>query len=440
MRRYFPFALWCSLASGAAAQEVDWKATSTEAVETLRRYIRFDTTVPPGDVTEAAAFLQEILEREGLEVKRYEAAPGKITILARLEGSGSAKPILLLNHMDVVPADASRWEVDPFGGELKDGHIWGRGAMDMKGTGTLHLYAFLTLVRQKVPLDRDVIFMAVPDEEIGGALGARYMIEHHYPELDPEYVLDEGGFGTREVYVDGKLVFGISVAEKQIVWMEAVAEGVAGHGSQPNDQNPNDKLVRALTRLFAEPFPKASNPVLQALDAELGTLEKNKFTNAIQNTTVSVTSLRSGVGDPPKVNVIPSIAKATLDSRLLPGMDADEWVSEVKSRLGDEIAVEVVYKSDPSLVSPYDTEMFQALSSAIRRHHPEAVVVPTPIPYGTDSNGFRHRGAKSYGILPIVLSASIVSSMHSDSERIPVDQIESGIRIFYEAIREVAGK
>ena len=430
------------LAAPAVSQEVDWKSTAVEAAETLSRYIRFDTTVPPGDVTDAAAFLQGILEREGLAVERYPAAPGKITLVARLKAQGTpaGKPVLLLHHMDVVPADASRWDVDPFGGVVKDGHIWGRGAMDMKGTGTLQLYAFLTLARQKLPLERDVILMVVPDEEIGGALGARFMIENHYDKLDPEYVLDEGGFGTREVYVDGRLVFGISVAEKQIVWLEASAEGVAGHGSQPNEQNPNDKLVKALSRFFAEPFPAASNPVLQMLRSELGTLETNKFTNAIQNTTVSLTSLRSGVGDPPKMNVIPSIAKATLDSRLLPGTDADEFLSEVKARLGDEIAVDVVYKSDESVVTPHDTEMFRALAGAIRRHHPEAVVVPTPIPYGTDSNAFRHRGAKSYGILPVVLSASIVSSMHSDAERLPVDQIESGIRIFYEAVRDVAAK
>jgi len=425
------------------SQEVDWKATADEAARTLSRYIQFNTTVPPGDVTEAAAFLQGILEREGLEVERYEAAPGKITILSRLKASGTpvGKPILLLHHMDVVPADASRWGgIDPFGGVVKDGHIWGRGAMDMKGTGTLQLYAFLTLARQKAPLERDVILMAVPDEEIGGADGARFMLQNHHDKLDPEYVLDEGGFGTREVYVDGRLVFGISVAEKQIVWMEATAEGVAGHGSQPNDQNPNDKLVRALARLFAEPFPAASNPVLETLRSELGSLETNKFTNAIQNTTISLTSLRSGVGDPPKMNVIPSIAKATLDSRLLPGTDSAEFVSEVRARLGEEIAVNVVYKSDESVVTPQDTDMFRAIADAIRRYHPGATVVPTPIPYGTDSNAFRHRGAKSYGILPIVLSSAIVSSMHSDAERIPLDQLENGVRVFYDALREVAGK
>jgi acetylornithine deacetylase/succinyl-diaminopimelate desuccinylase-like protein len=426
---------------GVLAQGIDWKSTAGEAVETLREYIRFDTTVPPGDVTEAAAFLQEILAREGIEARRYEAGPGKITLVARLAGSGPDKPVLLLHHMDVVPADAGRWAgVDPFGGELKDGHVWGRGAMDMKGTGVLQLYAFLTLARQKIPLERDVILMAVPDEEIGGALGTRFMIERHYDELDPEYVLDEGGFGTREVYLDGRLVFGISVAEKQIVWIKAVAEGIAGHGSQPNEANPNDRLVRALGRFFETPFPSASNEILRELADELGPLARNKFTNAIQNTTVSLTSLRSGVGNPPKINVIPSIAEATLDARLLPGTDADEWLSEVKSRLGEEIAVEVVYRSDESIVTPHDTEMFRALAAAIRRHHPGAAVVPTPIPYGTDSNAFRHRGAKSYGILPIVLSSAIVASMHSDAERIPVDAIETGIRIFYEALVEVAAR
>lgn len=424
------------------AQDVDWSSTASEAAETLQRYIRFDTTVPPGDVTDAAAFLQDILEREGLEVKRYTAAPGKITIVARLEGDGSHKPILLLNHMDVVPADASRWGgVDPFGGALEDGFIWGRGAMDMKGTGTLHLYAFLTLARQKIPLDRDIIFMAVPDEEIGGTDGARHMIEHHYDELDPEYVLDEGGFGSREVYVDdGRLVFGISVTEKQVVWLKARAEGIAGHGSQPNPDNPNDKLVRGLERLLGEPFPSPSNPVVESLKSDLGELQPNKFTNAIQNTTMSLTSLQSGVGDPPKINVIPSIAEATLDSRLLAGTDAAEFVSEVRERLGSDVDVEVVYEAEESIVTPYDTPLFEALAAAILRYHPDAVVVPTPIPYGTDSNAFRVRGAKSYGLLPMVLSASIVASMHSDAERVPVSEIETGIRIFYDALRDVAAK
>ncbi len=428
-------------ATAAMGQEVDWKTTVSEAVDTLQHYLRFNTTNPPGDVIEAADFLQAILEREGLTVTRYEASPGKVNISARIKGSGDAKPILLLHHMDVVPADASRWDpVNPFGGEFKYGHIWGRGAVDMKGTGVLQLYAFLTLARQKIPLDRDVIFLAVNDEEIGGTMGTRYLLDHHYNELDPEYVLDEGGFGSREIFVNGKLVFGISVAEKRALWLRVTAHGIAGHGSQPNDHNPNDTLMRALTRLFSTPFPTVSNPVLDALVTKLGPLEPNQFTNAIRQTTVSLTSLRSGVGDPPKSNVIPSLAVATLDTRLMPGMDADAFLAEVKSRLGDEVGVEVIHPASRSVVTPHDTAMFRALSGAITRHHPDATVVPMIVPFGTDSRMFRLRGAKCYGILPLVLSTELATSIHGDAERIPIDQFETGIRIFYESLVEVAAR
>jgi acetylornithine deacetylase/succinyl-diaminopimelate desuccinylase-like protein len=425
----------------AMGQEIGWKATAGEAVDTLQQYLQFNTTNPPGDVTEAANFLQNLLDKEGIGVKRYEAAPEKINLSARIKGTGKAKPILLLHHMDVVPADASRWNsVDPFGGEMKDGHIWGRGAIDMKSTGILQLYAFLTLARQKIPLDRDVIFMAVNDEEIGGTMGTRYMLEHHYDELNPEYVLDEGGVGSREIFVNGKLVFGISVAEKRALWLRLTARGIAGHGSQPHVHNPNDKLMQALNRLFSRPFPTIPNAVLDAMVTQLGPLEPNQFTNAIRQTTVSLTSLRSGVGDPPKANVIPSVATATLDARLLPGMDADAFLGEVQSRLSDEINVEVIHPASQSVVTPHDTAMFRALSNAITRHHPDATVVPMIIPYGTDSRMLRLRGAKCYGILPLVLSAELLASIHGDAERIPVDQFETGIRIYYETLVEVASR
>ncbi len=431
-------------AASARTQEIDWDAVTEEAVSTLREYIRFDTTVPPGDVRGSADFLQEILEREGLPVTRFEPGPGKVNLFARIESATAEpahKPILLLHHMDVVPADASRWgDVDPFGGELSDGYIWGRGAMDMKGTGTMHLMAFLTLKRQNVALDRDVILMAVADEEIAGPLGARYMVDNHYDALDPEYVLDEGGFGSREMYAEDKLVFSISVAEKQVVWLKIRAEGVSGHGSQPNADNPNDRLVRALGRLLDAPFPSSPSPVVRALRETLGTLAENKFTNAIQNTTLSLTSLQSGVGSPPKINVIPSVAEATIDCRLIPGTDASEFIEEVKAGLGDDgLTVEVALVGEESVVTPHDTPLYRALASAIVRHNPEATVVASLIPYGTDSNVFRHRGALSYGLLPMVLTASIVSSMHSDAERIPVSEVEKAIRIFYEALIQVAG-
>src|SRR4029079_8991020 len=192
------------------------------------------------------------------------------------------------------------WRHDPFAAEIADGKIWGRGTMDMKGLGVVELIAFLTLKRQNVPLARDVILMAVPDEETGGTLGAKWMRTEHYADIDPEYMLDEGGFGRRDLFSPGKLVFGISVAEKKILWLKLRAEGIAGHGSQPHDQNPNDRLVRALARLLGAPLPAGNFSVLEMMESRIGDLAPSKFTNAIQHSTISLTWLRSGVGDPPK--------------------------------------------------------------------------------------------------------------------------------------------
>ena len=428
------------MAGSAAAQAPDWKALEAEALETLQAYIRIDTSIPPGNVTKAADLLQGILEREGISVTRFESGPGRSIILARLRGSGgAAKPILLLHHMDVVPADATRWKRNPFGGEIAGGAIWGRGAMDMKGPGVAHLYAFIALKRRNVPLDRDIILMAVPDEEIGGTLGAVYMRENHYKELDPEYIIDEGGFGSRDLFAPGKLVFGISVAEKKILWLKLTAEGVAGHGSQPHDSNPNDRLVRALARLLGEPFPTSSFSVLDTLRSRVGPLNANKFTNAIQHSTISLTSIRSGVGEPPKVNVIPSIAEATLDCRVLPGTTKDEWLKEIARRLGDsEIRVEVTYESPDPVVTTQDSPLYRALEGAVKVRHPEAIVTPMIVPYGTDANGFRALGVKSYGFTPAILPEAVVASMHGDAEHIPIDALGPAIQILYQALVDTA--
>jgi len=426
----------------AAAQprSPDFAATASEALATLQQYIRIDTTNPPSDTRKTAAMLTQILEREGLKVTHYESVPGKEIILTRLAATVKqpvGKPILLLHHMDVVPADASRWKVPPFGAVVQDGLIWGRGAIDMKGLGVAHLYAFLLLKRLGLPRNRDVIFMAVPDEEAGGNLGARWMIAHHYAELDPEYVLDEGGVGSRDLYAKGKLVYGISVAQKKMLWLKLRAEGVAGHGSQPHDQNPNDRLVRALARLLAEPMPAASSTVLEQLKQRVGELAANKYTNAIQHSTVALTTLRAGVGEPPKVNVIPSVAEAGLDCRVLPGVTREQWLTELRRRLADpSLKIEIVYESDDPVVSPFATPLFAALEAAIHRQHADAVVTPILVPFGTDSDSFRARGVKSYGVFPALLTADIMASMHGDSERLPVAELGAAVRILFEALRD----
>jgi len=419
------------------ARQDDWARVSDEAIKTLQAYVRIDTSNPPGDTSKTADFLQGILEREGVPVTRYESAPGKAIVVARLKGSGAGRPILLLHHMDVVPADRSRWARDPFGADLVDGEIWGRGTADMKGLGVIHLLALLELKRQNVPLSRDIILMAVPDEEVGGDLGAQWMIAHHLAELDPEYVLDEGGFGSPDLYAAGTLVYGISVAEKKIMWIKLTVEGVAGHGSQPHDQNPNDRLVKALARLVSEPFPTGDVAVVRTLQQKAGTLQTNKFINAITHTTYSLTTLRSGVGEPPKVNVIPSIAEATLDCRLLPGVTAEAWLAELRRRLGDPaVQIDVIYESEDSVVTPQDTPVYRALEAAIVRNKPGAIVSPILVPFGTDSNKFRHLNAKSYGIYPIAVPAELVGQMHSDAERVPAAELGIGARIMFEALRD----
>src|SRR6185436_6923017 len=280
-----------------------------------------------------------------------------------------------------------QWSVDPFAAQIRDGELWGRGAFDMKGQAVAQILAFLRLKRENVALNRDVILLAEPDEEVGVAMGARWMIANHYAELDPDYVLDEGGFGSREMFAPGKLVYGISVAEKKIVWMKVRAEGVAGHGSQPHDQNPNDRLIKALGRLLSQPLPTGNFSVLNDMKARVGEFAPNKFTNAIQHSTIALTWLRSGVGEPPKINVIPSVAEAGLDCRVLPGTTKDDWIREIRRRLGDpEIKIELINESDDPIVTPQDTPLYRHLEAAIKRRHSEAVVTPMLIPYGTDSN------------------------------------------------------
>ncbi len=451
LKRLAAFVALLVLAPGAPAaggESPDWEAVSKEAVDLLGRYIRIRSVNPPAETTEAAEFLAGLLRAEGIEVKTYEGAPGKINVLARLpathapSGGRKPRPILLLHHIDVVPVDHSRWPFDPFAAEIHDGYLYGRGAMDMKGLGVIHLLAFINLHRQRAPISRDVILLATADEETGGQDGARWMIQNHWRALDPEYVLDEGGFGSRDILAaDGRLVFAVSVAEKKMLWLRAVGNGTAGHGSQPIDDNANDRLVRALSRIAARPSPARRPPIIEELIRRAGELAHNKFTRAIQRDTLSLTTLGSGVGAPPKVNVIPSVAEATIDCRLLPDTDVDRFLAELRSMTSGEegVELEVIYRMDETPVTPHDTPLFSAIERAIRAEHPEATVAPFLIPYGTDSNTFRVQGAWAYGLTPMIVDAPIVASMHGDGEKVPIEELVRGVRIFYNMLRDFCG-
>jgi acetylornithine deacetylase/succinyl-diaminopimelate desuccinylase-like protein len=446
MKKQLFVAVLLVLLPTAATAPLSAQRAPDEATRLLTEYVSIDTSNPPGDTRKTADWLAAILERDGIPVTRYESAPGKAIVYARLKATvtpAAGKAIVLLHHMDVVPADPSRWKTKPFTPTIQGSDLWGRGSLDMKGMGVAEILAFLRLKRERVPLNRDVILLAEPDEEVGGAMGARWMLANHYAELDPEYVIDEGGFGSRDLFSPNKLVYGISVAEKKLIWLKVRAEGVAGHGSQPNDQNPNDRLLRALGRLLAAPAEAApaanSDAVLKTMRERVGAFAPNKFTNAIQRSTIAVTWIRSGVGDPPKQNVIPSVAEAGLDCRVLPGTTRDQWLAEVKRRLGDpNLKIEVVNEGDDAPVTTTDSVLYRSLESAIKQRHPDATITPIVIPYTSDSNAFRPKGVKSYGIFPAVLPADVVSQMHGDAERVPLAGVREAADVFFDAVRGAA--
>ncbi len=429
--------LSCSLITRAA--EPDWPKVEQHAIDLLQRYVRIRSVNPPADTRETAKLLQSEFAAAGLEAKLYESAPGgKTNLIVRLPGKDRSKrPLLLLNHMDVVPVDASRWKENPFGAEMKDGMMWGRGTLDMKSTGIMELTGIILLKKLGIVPPRDIVFLADCDEETGGVDGAAWMIKHHWDELNPEYVLDEGGSGSRDLYTQGKLVFGITVGDKQVLWLRLRATGVSGHASQPTPDNPNEILLRAIEKAKQLPESTKPNPVVEQMRREIGTFAPNKFMNAIQQNTMSLTSLRSGVGDPPKVNIIPSIAEATLDCRLLPGQNAEEFVSEIKARINDpRVAIEQI-SPNPDDVKPSstDTPLFAAIKKAIDARNPGAIVTPLIAPFGTDCQKFRARGVVGYGLIPMVLDAATLSTMHSDSEHIPVEQFRQGLHIYFDVLR-----
>lgn len=426
--------LWFFAAAVLAAAGPDWPAVEKEALDLLQQYIRIESINPPGDTSRAAALFKSVLETNGFAVKTFSSGPADhVNLVTRLAGRDrSKKPLLLLNHFDVVPVDRKQWKLDPFGATLEGGFIWGRGALDMKGIGILHLMTMVNLKRAGLTPPRDIVMLTTADEEMNG-LGIQWMIRNQFAEIDAEYVLDEGGFGSREILTPGKLVFGVMVGEKQSVWVHLRAQGIAGHGSQPIPDNANVILLKAIEKALVLPSSQL-HPAVAEMQRTIGApMAKNKYTAAIQVNTASLTSLTSGVGSPPKINVIPSLAEATIDCRLLPGVDHREFLSEMRKRINDpRVTAELVSTPRDSGISDHRTPLFEAIRGAILKQHPGAIVTPMLVPHGTDSSMLRLKGMTAYGLTPMVLDLSTAGTMHSDSERIPVAEFHKGLRIFYD--------
>jgi acetylornithine deacetylase/succinyl-diaminopimelate desuccinylase-like protein len=435
--RYSKILLVALTAAVVSAAEPDWDQMNRSAVGLLQQYIRIESIDPPANTAEAANFIKRILEENGIPAQLYPSGPnGQTNLVARLAGRDrSKKPLLLMNHLDVVPVDRKAWKMDPFAAVIQNGEIWGRGTMDMKGIAIEQLMAFVTLKKAGITPARDIVMLCTADEETNGTHGIRWMIENHFSDIDAEYVLDEGGFGTRSILAERKLVFGIAVGEKQTLWLRVRASGRAAHGSQPIPDNANVTLLNALQKAMALAAAKP-HPVVAEMIRTIGApLAANKYTAAIQANTVSLTTLTSGVGSPVKVNVIPSTAEATLDCRLLPGVNSAEFISEMKARINDpRVALEEINPPEDPGASPSGTPLFEAMRRAIQKTHPDALVTPMLVPHGTDSNKLRAKGVIAYGFTPMVLDLSTAGSMHSDTEHIPVAEFQKGIRIFYDVI------
>ncbi len=429
-----------SLSSSLArAAEPDWPQVERHALEFLQQYLRIRSINPPADTREAAALIKAELERNGLVPTLYvSGAAGQTNLVVRLKGrDASKKPLLLLNHMDVVPVDEKAWTLDPFGGIVRDGYIWGRGALDMKGLGVQQMMALIALHNAGMMPSRDIVMLATADEKGHGELGGiEWMMNNRFAEIDAEYVLDEGGMGSRDALAAKRLVFGISVGDKVVVWLRLRATGTAGHGSQPISDNANMILLEAIRKATTLPPGGAPHPIVEEMRRAIGgEFAQNRYTAAIQRNTISLTTLAAGVGSPVKVNVIPSTSEATLDCRVLPGVNTDEFISDLKARIDDpRVSVEVISVNPDPGVSSTATPLYAAMRQVVLKHYPEAIITPMVVSHGTDSAFLHRRGVIKYGFTPMVLDMDTAATMHSDQERIPIAAFSKGIRIFYDLL------
>lgn len=432
----------------------DWQVFHAESFRRLQQYLQIDTANPPGNVRLAVDFLQGVLKQEGIAFKTYEAdaAGGKINLVARLSASSPReKPVLLLNHSDVVPVERERWTVDPFGGMVKSvplhgrpgpvDHIFARGALDMKGMAMLELNALILLKRLQIPLTRDVMILFAADEEVGSMMGAEWMVAHHFSDLDPGVVINEGGEGSLDVLTkDGRPIYAVQVGEKQVLWMKWIVEGTSGHASIPLAGNASERLSAALQAGLGWVRKRApeSDPVIDLLRGRLGAIHDTPFTAAIQHDTVSLTSLRSGVGDPPKINVIPGRAEATVDGRLLPATDRQAFLVGLRGAVEPYgVRIELQQESPPAPASPLDHPAWRAIEEGIHAVAPGVPVVPIISSGATDSRFFRAKGVPCYGFMPMVLPEEIMATMHSHDERIPVDEFHRGTEIMFEMVKRL---
>lgn len=445
--------------SASPGDPPDWAALGREAIDVLSRYLRIDTTNPPGNETPAARFLKDILDREGIEARVIEAVPGRGNVYARLRGDGTRPAVVLLNHVDVVPADRRYWSVDPFAGVIQDGYVWGRGALDMKGHGVVELMAMVALKRQGIPLKADVIFLGVADEEAGGQAGAGFLVERHWDLVkDAGVVLNEGGSIFRDAL--GRRRYGVSVSEKMPMNVKLIATGTPGHGSVPRAGSAVNRLVAALARIVAWHPPARVLPEVQAFYADLADAQPSPIRERLKDlgeslrdpefatlfarrgpsddarvrNTLSVTMLEGSN----KINVIPAEATAQIDVRLLPGQDPEAFLAELRQVIADDSIKIEARPVRPAGSSPLTHPFLEVLGRVARARDPDARVTTPLLTAATDCRFFRPRGIACYGFAPFLLTARDFDGFHGNNERLSVENVVEGTRLMYDIVHGLA--
>lgn len=442
-----------------AGETLNLSAATDESTRDLSGYLKIDTSNPPGNERSGAEYLSSLLAAAGIKSEIFETAPNRACIYARLKGSGKKRAIILLNHIDVVPAAASDWRHPPFEGAVHDGELWGRGAIDMKGMAIAELEAMVLLKRSGCPIDRDIIFLGTPDEEVGATYGASWFVKHHADLVgDAEFLINEG-FHIDTDSTGKALYWGVDIAEKSALWLKLTAHGQAGHASMPIADSANNSLVRALNKIVNSPpdvvllpavedyYHKIANAESQPTcnrykniqqsvkdPATLKLLQGDRLKYSMLQNTVSLTILKSGY----KTNVIPAESTAELDCRLLPGVDHERFMAKLKNAIADpKIDISILdWQSSPA--SSYDTELFRDIEKVAAEDGSPVPVVPVIVPWFTDSHWFRSLGITAYGFEPFKIDALHLATMHGNDERIPVKEIGEGSRRLYRVLQELA--
>ena len=426
----------------ATLHAIDWAAITQEAAEILSRYVGIDSSHPRGRTVETAALFADHLAAEGIESKLYQSPEeGKVNLVARLKATDPVgKPLLLSNHMDVVQAVAADWRFDPYSGEIADGYVYGRGALDMKGMGVMELMTMLMLKRRSVDLVRDVILLCNCDEEIGSPMGAHWMIDEHFSDLDPEFVLDEGGSGMKGFFSAGD-VFEISVGEKRAVRVKMVARAEPGHASQPWDEAATHRLVRAAHSVLTQPpedrecppgrrirqAPRR-RPVRQEIAAYRATKPLLHDTVSPDHAQRRLQDQRHSRAGRDELRLPPAARYRRARLHLQPRATHQRSRSASRGHVA----------RCATATAAWDGPLFRAIEAACADFAPNAIVAPSICVGGTDARYFRERGVPAYGLVPCLFDAEDLKGYHGINERLSLANLRLGTQIVFDTTLRAA--